>query len=157
MKTFNQFITEAFNSTYNWKWTNQISERRKQATFFTDSKREIKVKFVSEDLTFDEVTWSVSFIATTETGTTTYKSTGDYDALKILSTVLEIMRNFIDSETYKKNPAPISFTVDKSGIIDRESIYTKMLHKFLPPNATFKKVAHINGFTDFIIYPEGNQ
>jgi len=125
MKSFNQYITELFEKPYPWK---KKKEDDIEAVYqsATSSKDIIKVVFSKGWLRgIDNVLFSVA--GTTDT-------TGGGDAFKIMSTVLDIIKDYVKNN----DPEGIKFMANKDELFgqdskeiqSREKLYNKMIERF---------------------------
>lgn len=125
MISFKQYITELFDKPYPWK---KKKEDDVEAVYqsATSSKDIIKVVFSKGWLRgIDNVLFSVA--GTTDT-------TGGGDAFKIMSTVLDIIKDYIKNN----DPEGIKFMANKDELFgqdskeiqSREKLYNKMIERF---------------------------
>jgi len=125
MISFKQYITELFEKPYPWK---KKKEDDVEAVYqsATSSKDIIKVVFSKGWLRgIDNVLFSVA--GTTDT-------TGGGDAFKIMSTVLDIIKDYIKNN----DPEGIKFMANKDELFgqdskeiqSREKLYNKMIERF---------------------------
>jgi len=123
--TFKQYITELFEKPYPWK---KKKEDDFEAVYqsATSSKDIIKVVFSKGWLRgIDNVLFSVA--GTTDT-------TGGGDAFKIMSTVLDIIKDYVKNN----DPEGIKFMANKDELFgqdskeiqSREKLYNKMIERF---------------------------
>jgi len=125
MISFKQYITELFEKPYPWK---KKKEDDVEAVYqsATSSKDIIKVVFSKGWLRgIDNVLFSVA--GTTDT-------TGGGDAFKIMSTVLDIIKDYVKNN----DPEGIKFMANKDELFgqdskeiqSREKLYNKMIERF---------------------------
>jgi len=125
MKTFTQYITELFEKPYPWK---KKKEDDIEAVYqsATSAKDIIKVIFSKGYVTgIDNLLFSVA--GNTDT-------TGGGDAFKIMSTVLDIIKDYIKNN----DPEGIKFMANKDELFgqdskeiqSREKLYNKMIERF---------------------------
>ena len=125
MISFKQYITELFEKPYPWK---KKKEDDFEAVYqsATSSKDIIKVVFSKGYVRkIDNVLFSVA--GTTDT-------TGGGDAFKIMSTVLDIIKDYIKNN----DPEGIKFAANKDELFgqdkwetqSREKLYNKMIERF---------------------------
>ena len=129
MKTFKQYITEVFDKPYKWSGGNvakgSISPKNQgipeEYRFKTSDGGTIEVTanhfWIELDrkmagVTIKEAghTIAIEFVKTTK-GKSTYELTGEGDAMRILATVLDIIKSIIK----KHEPMTILFSADKGG------------------------------------------
>lgn len=111
-------VLEAFDKIYNWQWTKQSQYR--WTADFTTRDHDI-IKFNAFDETYahnDPDTWSIEFRANND-----YAATGRYD-LSVLSTVIDIARNFVRSRA----PQVLVFTAIGHR---RFSLYMRIIHRLI--------------------------
>ena len=130
MKTFKQHITELFDEPYKWRGggmvavgdiTPKIPGIPEEYEFKTSDGGTIEVTanhfWIELDrkmagITIKEAghTIAIEFVKTTK-GKSTYELTGEGDAMRILATVLDIIKSIIK----KHEPMTILFSADKGG------------------------------------------
>lgn len=114
MISFKEYLPEALDRPYSWKWNFQGSDFV-TAKFQDDKDREYSVMFDGYDNEWSEL-FSLSG--------GDYENTGYRDSFKVLSTILDITYAFIK----KYNPAVLSFTGDKSS--GKNKLYSMMIKHF---------------------------
>lgn len=125
MKSFSQYIAEAFDKPYKYDMR-KVTYDYYLATFTTDDGDSITVRFDEEvlgDVDYDwhtEDSWEISF---QRNGS--QELTGEGDAIRIFATVMAATREFIKRE----NPERIHIGTLKS--VGREKLYLRMLKKYL--------------------------
>lgn len=112
-----KFITELFDQPYDYKWFSQ-TKGAWRGTFKTASNDEVEVNIEN----FREK-WIIEF-----TRNDIFNVTGDGDAVRIFSTVIAMIDEFISIES----PLLIKFSADKakSGSDSRAKLYTRMINRF---------------------------
>jgi len=120
MKTLKQYINESLDRPERWKWIKQQDDFMMAA--FDTEQDSYRVRF---NAVIPEY-WEVSF--STETGRPS-DTTGKHEALKVLSTVLDIILNFLEDPPEKLEK--LLFSANR-GNIDRASAYERIVKRKLP-------------------------
>jgi len=117
MKSFKEFLTEVFTTTYPFKKFDHDKGKIKETVyeFKTKKGQNVEVTFKKLD---DERFWWVAFNVENS-----YGITGKGEAFEIFSTVISTIKDFIQS-----NSPIFKFTAEKSNDSDtRDSLYSKMV------------------------------
>ena len=120
MKTLKQYINESLDRPERWKWIKQQDDFMIAA--FDTEQDSYHVRFNAAIPEY----WKVSF--STEAGRPS-DTTGKHEALKVLSTVLDIILNFLEDPPEKLEK--LVFSANK-GNIDRASAYERIVKRKLP-------------------------
>lgn len=122
--SFTQFINEIFDKTYDFK--KKANDKDKTTyNFMTTDKKNVKVVFSRGEYQFDFISknrmtgWDLFFDVDSNVDLT-----GGGDALAIMATVVEIVKDFIQ----KDNPKLIVFNADKDDK-SRVKLYSTMVKK----------------------------
>ena len=118
MITFKEFLSESFNNPYEWHWISQFHNHWKAK--FTTKDTTIGVEFLQEPNIND--VWS--FIFSDTKAVLPFENTKHFDALRVLSTVMNILKDFID---YAK-PEIVQFSGTKHS--GKAKLYDIMIKKF---------------------------
>lgn len=122
--SFTQFINEIFDKTYDFK--KKANDKDKTTyNFMTTDKKNVKVVFSRGEYQFDFISknrmtgWDLFFDVDSNVDLT-----GGGDALAIMATVVEIVKDFVQ----KDNPKLIVFNADKDDK-SRVKLYSTMVKK----------------------------
>ena len=126
MKTYKEFVAEAFSKIHPWKWENK-NGRNQVATFYASDDADVLVEFDQNKR--DE--WIISFYRKDEVNLT---KTGDQ--FSIFATVMDIIKDFI------KREKPFEMKIfaakkDRSKHTGRSSLYRRMIKTFVPKDYTY--------------------
>ena len=118
----NSVISEAFDKPYKWRKT-MDSEDMLIYSFRTNNKLDYKVTIENSDVYY---AWEINFVTRGS-----YGPTGEGDAFRILATVIDCIKDFIDS----RNPDRFIFTADGSerksdAPSSRQKLYDRMVQRF---------------------------
>lgn len=103
MLRLNDYITEAFNSPYKYS-KRQAYKGSIVYSFTTSDKSVVDVIFKENEISDDESVWSVSFEKNFDT-----RATGEGDAMRIFSTVIDVIKDFAK----KEKPQEMTFSAEK--------------------------------------------
>ena len=118
MKTFNQFILEAFDKPYPVKLKKVDSLEYVSKTKLPDGSN-LNIEFTGVE--FDDIQWNIVFFRGGS-----IEKTGEGDEMKIFATVISATEKFLK----KVKPNYVSFTADKSMGVSRTSLYSKLLKRY---------------------------
>ena len=121
----NEIITESLDNPFKWAWIKRGGTKKGslwKAAFKVDEEDVIEVT-INETFGY----WDIEFVDKSSKDTST--NLGKYQALRTLSTVVDIVKNFIG----QVNPEVMQFTASTLGI-NRASAYEKILDRELPDN-----------------------
>jgi hypothetical protein len=120
-----EFISELFKGKKTWSWDFNGSEEA-YATFEVG---DIPYKFVAYTDPNNWGTWEVEFsvISPSRNRSTKFGLTGTGNAAEVMSTVTDILREFL--ERYKGNVNRLIFTADEPS---RQRLYARMVKRLLP-------------------------
>ena len=144
MKSFSQYLEEAFDSKpVKWK------KVKTGNYYFTIDEAVYDVEFTN-DHNVIEVVFSIDLGPQTNK---LYNMTGTGNQFKVLSTVMDIIRSYIDENKDL-------FTAEKEGVITftskgtgRTNVYTRLVKKYLPKDWNVVTDVHPNGVVEFFIGP----
>ena len=130
MKSFKELrklTTEAFNDPADWEW-GRVTIGSVVAEFYIDDDL-YKVSFEAADE--DEEEWIVDYTLGTNANITTNK----HVAMKVLATVMDVIREFIKNN---RSLEVLQFNAKKEGI-DRSSTYERLINRYLPSGWDYTK------------------
>ena len=121
MKTFNQYISEAFDKPYPFR-LKKIDDMEYEADVNLPDGRSLEIQFSGVE--YDHIAWHVLF-------TVDYSilKTGEGDAMRIFATVIAAMQAFVK----KVKPEEVTFSADKEGVkggSSREKLYAALIKRF---------------------------
>lgn len=114
-------LTELFNNAFNYELERKDSGSWK-AIFFTTNNSRVLVSF--DESSTEVKAFDVDFRRGAP-GATTYEITGEGDAIRIFSTVIEIIRDFVKRE----NPNIVTFNAKEPS---RKKLYARLATKICP-------------------------
>ena len=142
MKSFNQFISEAFDKPY--AYTTRESGSSWNAEFTTDKNDKVKVTaFQSTDRAGDQLVrvWKIDFFRNYS-----QDLTGEGDAFRIFSTVMKAINQFLQ----EKSPEYVEFRALKSDSDDqntkqkssRQKLYSRLVKKYASKDYKVKETTN---------------
>jgi hypothetical protein len=157
LETWKKYLTEICGDTdpYDFKFHNQFSDGDVHFEFETDTGSQYYVNFTQGIGPRDEVPWEISFDVDDS-----IEMTGENEPLKIMSTVVAVIKEFIDTPEYNKGhlkfvfegtrkPEELIMPLRKATA--RTKLYLKCLEKFIPEGCI-----EVNGnIVKFEVPPEG--
>ena len=133
-----QKLNEAFDLPFNWDWSGpreavfQVGDYDYLVYFkYVDNLAQVISEFRNYNMSLDG--WEVSFGVlddSEENGFSDSVETKDYKAIRILSTVVDIINSFVE----RTNLNFLVFEIDTESELNRLNVYKKMLDRYLPFN-----------------------
>ena len=131
MKMFKTFLNEVLNKPYPYsaikKWSNPTADKAYRSYFETDDGSEIDVLFTGKEHMddYDHLDWEIEF---KRNGS--LEVTGEGDALRIIATVMKIVRDFIKLEKPKyMNLMAAKPKGSNKKLSGRERLYSRLIQK----------------------------
>ena len=129
MKTFSKIHSEIYESlkrSVKWEWTDFDEEYEEYFAEFSTENEDYFVTFEKEFINSSANDYIVRFDSR-EGGEEAYSKTGKFEANVVLATVIEIIKDFVQT----KDPDSIVFSAENDEI-NRGSVYRKIISREIP-------------------------
>ncbi len=139
----NKKLDETFDQPYDYTWDEQTNEAW-HGQFITKTNDYVEVEIQSWGKY-----WRIEFTRSGDSGISDSKITGEGDAMRIFSTVIAMMGEFIRDI----RPNIIKFSAEKSeeDSESRSKLYTRIVNRFAAINGYSSQISAQDGMTSYIL------